>query len=132
KFDATIPLVGIARIEARGQMDFLPDGATRIQSARWTAQNAFKATINVNGECGASGISSLNIDIADGRVGLNGSAHSRVGGWLILNRSGDAPWSLSGQVMAGLAKLHGIAFNSLTVSAEGTAQDAKLTVQGSG
>lgn len=132
QFDAAVPLIGLARFEARGQVDLLPDGAMRVQSALWSVQKQLKADLRVNGEFGPNNVSSLDVEIGDGRIDIDNIVLSRTGGWLILNKSGDAPWSLSGQIMAGMAKLYGVTLSSLTFSVEGSAQDAKLTVQGTG
>lgn len=132
QFDAAVPLIGIARFEARGQIDLMPDGAMRVQSALWTAQKQLKAELSLNGEFGPNDASSLDIEINDGRIDIAGMTMSRLGGWLILNRSGDAPWSLSGQVMSGTAKFQGVPLSGLTLSMEGTAQDTKMILQASG
>jgi hypothetical protein len=130
QLDISVPLLGIVRLEAKGQMTLMQDGAVRIQSVLWSVQQKMKAELKVKGEFAANGISSMDIEVVDGRLTLPAAAANRLGGWLILNKdSATAPWSVSGQILAGAARAYTLPLNAVIMSVQGTLPDAAITAQ---
>ncbi len=133
QLDIVMPLAGLIRLEAKGQLNLLPDGAVRLQAVLWSVQKQLKSEIQINGEFAKNGIASLDLEIVDGRVAFDGLDANRLGGWLILNKKTEnEPWSISAQMVAGTARMMGTALNGLTLSAQGNLQDATMTLQASG
>lgn len=133
QLDVVMPLAGLIRLEAKGQLNLMPDGAVRLQAVLWSVQKQLKAEIQINGEFAKNGIASLDLEIVDGRVSFDSLEANRLGGWLILNKkAGKEPWSVSAQLVAGTAKIMGMALNGLTLSTQGSLQDATVTLQASG
>jgi hypothetical protein len=133
QLDVKIPLAGLVRLEAKGQITRLPDGAVRLQAVLWSVQQQLQAEINVNGEFAPNGLASVDFEVAEGRVNLASLTAARLGGWLIMNKTeSSAPWAVSAQVVAGTARLHGIPLNGLTFSTQGTLADSTITVQAGG
>ena len=133
QLDVVVPVAGLIRLEAKGRLNLLPDGAVRLQAVLWSVQKQLKAEIHVNGEFARNGIASLDFEVVDGRVALDALEASRLGGWLILNKNaGTAPWSVSAQLVAGAAKFKNLALNGLTMSVQGSLQEANVTLQAGG
>ncbi|MGZ9097938.1 MAG: hypothetical protein ACXW30_06545 [Micavibrio sp.] len=133
QLDIALPWAGLIRLEAKGQMNLLPDGAIRLQAVLWSVQKQLKAEIQVNGEFAPNGLASIDFEVVDGRVSLEPFIASRLGGWLIINKTAEnAPWSASAQLVAGAARLYGLVLNGLTLTAQGTLIDSTLTLQAGG
>lgn len=133
QLDVVVPVAGLIRLEAKGRLDLLPDGAVRLQAVLWSVQKQLKAEIHINGEFAQNGIASLDFEVVDGRMSLDMLDASRLGGWLILNKKEDSPnWSVSAQLVAGTAKVQNFAMNGLTLSLQGDLQDASMTLQAGG
>lgn len=133
QLDVKIPLAGLVRLEAKGQITRMPDGAVRLQAVLWSVQQQLQAEINVNGEFTPDGLASIDFEVAEGRLNLATLAATRLGGWLIMNKTNaTAPWTISAQVVAGTARLHGIPLNGLTFSTQGSLQDSTITLQAGG
>ena len=133
QLDVKVPVAGLIRLEAKGQITRLPDGAVRLQAVLWSVQQQLQAEINVNGEFTPDGIASIDFEVAEGRLNLASLAATRLGGWLIMNKTeSSSPWTISAQVVAGTARLHGIPLNGLTFSTQGSLADAAITLQAGG
>lgn len=133
QLDIAVPVAGLLRLEAKGQVDLMPDGALRLQAVLWSTQKQLKSEIHINGEFARNGIASIDFEIVDGRVDLAFLEASRLGGWLILNKTAEtAPWSISAQIVAGAARLNGLSVNGLTLSTQGNMQDATIAIQAGG
>ncbi|MBI2233601.1 MAG: YdbH domain-containing protein [Micavibrio aeruginosavorus] len=133
QLDVNVPLASLIRLEAKGQVTLLPDGAARLQGLLWSVQQKMKAQLSVNGEFAVNGVASLDVEVTEGKMDMAALTASRMGGWIILNRDTlGAPWNISGQIMAGAASLYGLPLSNLVISAQGTTQDAGVTVQAGG
>lgn len=133
QLDVNMPLAGLIRLEAKGQATLLPDGAARLQGLLWSVQQKMKAQLSINGEFAVNGVASLDVEVTEGKMDMAALTASRMGGWIILNRkTSGAPWDISGQIMAGAASLYGLPLSNLVISAQGTTQDAGVTVQAGG
>jgi hypothetical protein len=133
QLDIALPWAGLIRLEAKGQMNLLPDGAIRLQAVLWSVQKQLKAEIQVNGEFAQNGLASIDFEVVDGRVNLEPFIASRLGGWLIINKTAEnMPWSASAQLVAGAARLYGLVLNGLTLTTQGTLTDSTLTLQAGG
>lgn len=133
QLDATLPYLGLIRIEAKGLATVLPDGALRLQSTVWSIQQKMKAQLTINGEFTPKGLASLDVEIAEGKLDIPNVSANRLGGWIILNRDqNSSPWDIGGQIMAGTAALWNVTLNSLTLSVQGTTLESTLALQGSG
>jgi hypothetical protein len=133
QLDVKVPVAGLIRLEAKGQITRLPDGAVRLQAVLWSVQQQLQAEINVNGEFTPDGLASIDFEVAEGRLNLASLAATRLGGWLIMNKTDTtAPWTISAQVVAGTARLHGIPLNGLTFSTQGSLADSAITLQAGG
>lgn len=133
QLDIALPWAGLIRLEAKGQMTLLPDGAIRLQAVLWSVQKQLKAEIQVNGEFAPNGLASIDFEVVDGRVDLEPFIASRLGGWLIINKTAEStPWSASAQLVAGTARLYGLALNGLTMTTQGSLTDSTITLQAGG
>lgn len=133
QMDVAIPVFGLLRLEAKGQVTLQDDGSLRLQATLWSIQQQLKAEWRVNGEITPGGIASFDVEITEGKIALADFAASRMGGWIIINReAAGKPWQISAQVVAGMAQSLGLSLNALTFSVEGNSQQANLTVQAGG
>ena len=133
QMDVAIPVFGLLRLEAKGQVTLQDDGSLRLQATLWSIQQQLKAEWRVNGEITPGGIASFDVEITEGKIALADFAASRMGGWIIMNReAAGKPWQISAQVVAGMAQSLGLSLNALTFSVEGNSQQANLTVQAGG
>lgn len=133
RIDLILPLAGVIGIEAKGQLNILDDGTIRLQAILWSDQKQFKGQINVTGEFSSNGIASLDFEIDDGKLEIPSLSANRLGGWFIFNKSaGTTPWSISAQIVAGMASLYNMPLRGATLSIQGTTQTATINLQSAG
>lgn len=133
QIDLIMPLAGVVKMQAKGQLVVMPDGAAKLQATLWSDQKQVKGQVNVTGEFAPDGTSSVDFEIADAKIDLNALVASRIGGWMIFNRTNDtAPWGVSAQIDAGSARVYTALMRTATLSVQGTTQDTSVSLQAAG
>lgn len=132
QIDLVLPLLGIVHLQAKGRLHLQDDGSLRLAVTLWSNQEQLTGQINVTGEFAPGGTASIDFEVVDGKIDLKSMIVSRMGGWVVFNKTDMAPWSISAQVVAGSARLYTLQMRGATLSVQGTTQTMALNLQSAG
>lgn len=131
--DLILPLAGILHIQAKGQLSINNDGSAKLQATIWSDQKQAKAQITVTGEFLPGGKSSIDFEVADGRMDFGSILAARVGGWMSFARNAaSGPWAVSSQIDAGSARVYTAQLRGATFSVQGTTDESTVNLQAAG